>query len=154
MKKTNKKIFGGLLVAMFIATIGAVIANAQPGFFSEITEEQKAELWEMRESLIEDGASCQETRDAMREQLESYGVELPTRDEMLAKKIEFTQQRLDILERKHELRDEGFEWEEIREIIEEEFDLEFPDDAGCGKGFRRGFRQGYRRCLCNSGSEE
>ena len=49
MRKTSKKIFGGLMVVMLIATIGAVIASAHPSFLSELTDEQKKylESWEL-----------------------------------------------------------------------------------------------------------
>jgi 5-bromo-4-chloroindolyl phosphate hydrolysis protein len=133
MKKTSKKIFGGILVVMIIATIGAVVASAHPEFFSELTDEQKTDLKELRETLIEEGATCEEIREAMREQLESYGIEMPTREEMLDKKIEQTEQRLEILNRIKELVNENpdITQEEIRDIISEEFELEFPEN---GKG--------------------
>ena len=120
MKNTSKKVFGGFLVVMLIATIGAVVASAHPGFFSEITEEQKADLKETRETLIEEGTTSEEIREAMREQLESYGIELPTREEMLDKQIERTEQRLEILNRIKELVNENpdITRDEIREIIQ------------------------------------
>jgi hypothetical protein len=154
MKKTSKKIFGGLMVGMLIAIIGAVIASAQPGFFSELTDEQKEELQEMRDALLEDGATCEELREATRDQLESYGIDIPTRDEMLEKQIEHTQKKLEILERQQELREEGYEWDEIKEIIQEEFELDFPEGQGCNKAFRRGFRNGYHKGLWDCESEE
>jgi hypothetical protein len=145
MKKTSKKILGGLMVGMLVATIGAVIASAQP-FFSDLTDEQKAELKETRDALMEEGATCQEIKDAMHEQLESYGIEFPTREEILDKRIEQTEQRLEILKRTRELIENNSDItrEEIREIIEEEFDLEYP--YGEGMMHRRGFRRGSCGC--------
>lgn len=132
------------MVFMLIATIGAVAASAHSGFFSELTDEQKTELKDLRETLKEEGATCTEIRASMHEQLESYGIELPTREEMIDQKIEHTQQRLDILYRTKELIEENPEitQEEIREIIQEEFDLELPNGEGPGMKQRHGFKRG------------
>jgi hypothetical protein len=143
MKKASKKIFGGLLVVMLVASIGAVIASAQQGFFSELTDEQKEELKETINSLKEEGATCAEVRATIREQLESYGVEIPTREEMLDKQIERTEQRLEILNRIKELVNENpdITQDEIRDIISEEFELEIPNGDGQGIMHKRGFRR-------------
>ena len=109
MKKAHKKILGGLIVVTLLATIGAVVVSASPGFLSDLTDEQKEELRALRQELRDEGATCEEIREAMHEQLESYGIDLPTQDEMLDKQINQTRQRLEILERKKELREEGFE---------------------------------------------
>ena len=90
MKKTNrKKLVGGLLVAMVIATIGAVLVSAQEndctifwgqhGLISELTDEQREDL-----------------TATMQEKMEEYGIEMPTRDEMLDRQIEQTEKRLEI----------------------------------------------------------
>jgi hypothetical protein len=146
MKKTSKKILGGILVVMLVGTIGAVVASAHPGFFSELTEEQKEELKQLKQELRDSGATWEETKEAMQEQLEEYGIEMPTREEIIDMKIEKTQQRLDILERTKELIQENPEItnEEIKEIIQSEFDLEIPDGDGFGKMHHRGFRRGPR----------
>ena len=44
--------------------------------------------------------------------------------------------------RTNELRDQGYSWEEIDDIIQEEFDLEYPTGFGHGKMFGRGFGRG------------
>ena len=161
-KTTIKKLVGGLLVVMIIATIGTVIVSAQTDestetdeqtktflghhplmngpkpFFYNLTEDQQAEIDTLRDELIEQGATCEEIRDAIMEKLDEYGV----LDEQLENEIANTEQRLNMLERKKELRSEGKSWEEIDEIIQEEFDLEFPDIEGQGMMFRRGFRNG------------
>ena len=131
------------MVAGLLATIGAVVVSAFPGFFSDLTDEQKEELRELRQELRDEGATWEEMREAMREQLEEYGVELPTREEMIDMRIEHTQQRLDILERIKELIQENPDItnEKIREIIQEEFELEMPGE-GFGMMHRRGFRRG------------
>ena len=78
---------------------------------------------------------CNQMREAMEEQLEEYGIEMPTREEMIDNRIEHTQQRLEILERTKELIQENSEItkEEIRETIQEEFDLELPNGEGRGR---------------------
>lgn len=131
------------MVAGLLATIGAVVVSASPGFFSDLTDEQKEELRELRQELRDEGATWEEMREAMREQLEEYGVELPTREEMIDMRIERTQQRLDVLERIKELIQENPDItnEEIQEIIQEEFELEMPGE-GFGMMHRHGFCRG------------
>ena len=145
MKKTSKKIFGGFLVFTLLATIGAVVVSAHPGFFSELTDEQKEELKELRQELIDEGKNCSEIRETMREQLEEYGVEFPTREEMIDDRINRTKQKLEILERTKEIIQENpdITEEEIREIIQEEFDLLMPEE-GYGMRHRGGFCRGPR----------
>ena len=130
MKKTTKRVFGGFMIAMLIATIGAVIVSANPGFFSDLTDEQKEEMKNLIESLRAEGKTRDEIHEEMRNQLEEYGVELPTREEILDKQIEYTEQKLEILNRVKELVEENPEitQEEIREIISSEFDIEIPED--------------------------
>ena len=144
MKKTSKKIVGGLMATMLIVTIGAVVASATP-FFSNLTDNQKQEIKDLREELRDAGATKEEMREAMRTQLEEYGIELPTREEIIESKIQHTQQRLEILERIKELIQENPDItnEEIREIIQEEFELEFLEEDQC-KRFRRGRCGGFR----------
>ena len=141
MNKTTKQIFGGLMVLAIIGAIGAVVVNAHP-FLSELTDEQRDELKELSEALRNEEATHEEIREAMHDRLESYGIDIPTKDEMLDKKINTTRQRLEILERKKTLREEGYEWEEIDEIIQEEFDIEYPLFEEKHQRFRRGFNRG------------
>ena len=115
MEKTRKKLIGGLMAATLIAIIGATVVSAQnedgmlwgnPDVFSELTDEQKEDL-----------------QETLKQKFEEYGVEMPTRDEILDKQIEQTELKLEILNRQKELREEGYEWEDIREIIKDEFEL-------------------------------
>jgi hypothetical protein len=137
MKKTSKKIMGSLMIATILAVIGVTVVSAQTengmfwggrGFMTELTDEQREEL-----------------QATVQQKFEEYGIEMPSRDEMLDKKIEHTKQRLEILERQKELREEGYEWEDIQEIIQDEFELEFPEEGqhmrfGRGHcGYFRGF---------------
>lgn len=137
MKKTSKKLMGCLIIATILAVIGVTVVSAQTedgmfwgrrGFMNELTDEQREDL-----------------QTTIQQKLEEYDIEMPTRDEMLDKQIERTEQRLEILNRQKELREEGYEWEEIRDIIEEEFDLELPDGEGQGMMFGHNFRCGSCR---------
>lgn len=171
MKKTNKKIIGGLITLMVIATIGAVLVSAEtnditengeniksfyfgrgrakcgePPFFSELTDEQKLEIQTLMEDLKSSDATPEEIHTAISEKLESWGIDVPTRDEQLDSAIERTGRHLELLQRQKELREEGKTWEEIQEIIQEEFDLEFPEDCGQGPKFKHGFGRMHGRC--------
>ena len=150
MKKTSKKIIGGLMAAALVATVGAIIVSASPGFLSDLTDEQRAELKDLRNTLREEGAICNETRAAIQEKLESYGIKFPTREEMLDKQINQTQQRLDILLRIKELIKENpdITQEEINEIIQEEFNLEFPNGMCEGRAFGQDFGRGFHKGSC------
>ena len=156
MKKASKKIIGGLMVVGLLATIGAVVVSASPGFFSDLTDDQKEGLRSLRQELRDEGATWEEMREAMREQLEEYGVEVPTQDEMLDMRIEQAEKRLQILKRTKELRQNNPElsWEEIRDIIQDEFDLEFPYGEYEGMKSRRGFHGRFHRGFCKSLPEE
>ena len=135
MKKTSKKLMGVLMIATILAVIGVTVVSAQSedgmfwggrGFMTQLTDEQREDI-----------------RATMQQKFEEYGVEMPTRDEMLDKQIESTEQRLEILNRQKELREEGYEWADIQEIIQDEFELEFPEEGNYmrfGRGRCRGFR--------------
>ena len=71
-------------------------------------------------TLREQNATRNEIQTAIQEKLDEFGV----LDTQLDNEIEQTQQRLTILNRQKELRDEGYSWDEINTIIQEEFDLE------------------------------
>ena len=144
-KTTRKKLFGGALIFALLASAGAVLVTAETddttdqkdwnsfgfgrpmghhqSYYSELTEEQQTEIDEIRETMMQDGAAKDEIQEAINEKLREYGLEIPTRDEMLDNEIERTTQRLEILERQKELREQGYDWDEIQEIISEEFDM-------------------------------
>jgi len=80
-------------------------------------------------------------RTAIQEKLDEFGV-LDTR---LDNEIAQTEQRLTILNRQKELRNEGYSWNDINSIIEEEFGEDatgiswgFMGGHGCGRGPHRG----------------
>jgi Spy/CpxP family protein refolding chaperone len=172
MKKTSKKIVGGILVVFILATVGVVFATAQddgtteeftlqenfldrhdmdgPGSFNnnltehgffcfDLTEEQQAEIDELRTSLQNQGANYSEIQKVINEKLDEFGVF----DQRLENEIEQTEQRLQMLNREKELREQGYSWDEIRTIIQDEFGIEYPIESenhdmmgrhGFGKG--------------------
>jgi DNA-binding transcriptional MerR regulator len=144
MKKTNKKLIGGLLMSiMLIATIETALATEQTDdtskditpqipfegshdmsglgpYASDLTDEQQAELEELTTTLIDQNATPEEIQSTILEKLDEYGV----LDIRLDNEIVRTEQRLTILNREKELRDQGYSWDEIRNVIQEEFDLQ------------------------------
>lgn len=167
--KISKKIIGGLIIISIIATIGAVIVSAdlnddnedknwlfpcegkglmieKYSCFSELTEEQREELKELKETLIEEGKTSEEIRDVVRQLIESYGIELPTREERLDNAIANTEQRLEILQYVKELITENPDLtkEEIKNLIEDEFDIDLNEFNENEMNFRHRFHR--RNC--------
>lgn len=141
----TKRLAGGLIIALVLATIGAVLTTATDtsedagdteeyklpfkgrGIISpDLTDEQQAELEELITSLSEQEATPDEIREAVNQLLDKWGI----LDERLDNAIEQTQEQLAILERADELREQGYNWDEINDIIQEEFDIDFPMDFG------------------------
>ena len=162
--KISKKIIGGLIVASILATVGAVIVSADiieneensnwPFAFackrqmnyrhqilSELTEEQREEIKELKETMDEEGKTPEEIREAVKLQLESYGIEIPTREEILDDAIANTEQRLEILNYIKDLITENPDLtrEEIRDLVEDQFDLDLPEFDENGMNFRYEF---------------
>ncbi len=174
MNKTSKKLVGGLMVVVFIATIGVIIVSAQndetncnaspqnlfpfwgrhemngigpmpfiynvtksgPFFYNfyNLTEEQQSELEDLIKSLIDQGANFSEIKNAIQQKLDEWGI----LDKQLDSEIAQTEQRLNILNREKELRDQGYSWEEINQIIQDEFGLKGPVVEGQHIMFRHG----------------
>ena len=151
MRTAHKKLIGGLLAGLLVATIGAALATGQTddatddtsnestpttpidvpfrdhcgmmGFGMcgyDLTDEQQTELEELMTSLREQNATPDEMRTAIQEKLDEFGV----LDTQLDNEIAQAEERLTILNREKELRDEGYSWDEITSILEEEFGLD------------------------------
>ncbi len=136
MKTKHKKLVGGLLIGLVIMSIGAVFATAQTDDTTPIipfekrhrlgplaynlTEEQQEEIQNLLTTLREENATRDEIQAAIQEKLDEYGV----LDNQLDNQITQTEQQLTILYRQKELRNQGYSWDEINSIIQEEFDLE------------------------------
>ncbi|NHJ85934.1 MAG: hypothetical protein FK734_10765 [Asgard group archaeon] len=163
MKNTRKKLVGGFFVALLIAVIGAVIVSAETeeitddestnkyiwdfgrrghmeisknNLFYELTDEQEEELIQLKQTMIDKGATCEEIQEAVMEKLDEWGI----LDKRLDEAIEQTELRLEILNRQKELREQGYSWEEINSLIQEEFELEgmFLEGEMFGHGFGHG----------------
>ncbi len=150
------------MVAIIIVTIGAVLVSADtdetdeektqrnpwgiwsrrsmcfnPGLlFYELTDQQEEEIMQMKETMIDEGATCEEVREAIMEKLDEWGI----LDKRLDNAIEQTELRLNMLNRQKELREQGYSWEEIQQIIQDEFEIEEPFgfDMIDSRGFHRG----------------
>jgi DNA-binding transcriptional MerR regulator len=143
MKPTQKKLIGGLLAGLLIATVGAALATGQTDnttndttpkisfegrqtmnrlgpFASQLTDEQRTELNDLMTTLREQNATPDEIRTAVQEKLDEFGVF----DTQLDNEIAQTEQRLTILNRQKELRNEGYSWNEINNITQAEFGLQ------------------------------
>ncbi len=161
MKTTHKKLIGGLLVGLLLATVGAALATGQKNnitkemtpqiplwnthgmnrfgsFAYNLTDAQQAELEDLITSLRDQNATPAEIRTAIQEKLDEFGV----LDAQLDNEIAQTQQRLTILNRQKELRNEGYNWDEIRNIIIDEFDLQNTSGIGQDMMFEHGFKCG------------
>ena len=173
MKTTRKKIIGGLIIVSLLATIGTILVSAQdedvtddenqqsstPGFwcrdsmrigsrnlFYELTDEQEEQIVQLKETMLEQGANLTAIREAIQQKLDEWGIF----DQRLDDAIEQTEQRLQILNREKELRDEGYDWEEIQDIIEEEFGVTCPIGINyeMHPGFGPGPHQRPRKGFC------
>jgi hypothetical protein len=167
MKNKSKKLVGGFIVALLIATIGAIIVSAETkdisedetsnkffwGFggvrdreiskgnlFYELTDEQEEEILQLKQTMIDENATCEEIQEAVMQKLDEWGI----LDNRLDNAIEQTELRLEILNRQKELRAQGYSWEEINDIIQDEYDLGSFTGYGPGMDFGLGFHKG--RC--------
>jgi DNA-binding transcriptional MerR regulator len=95
-------------------------------FASDLTDEQQTELEDLITTLKDQNVTPDEIQTAIREKLDEYGI----LDTQLDTEIAQTEQRLTILNRQKELRNEGYSWDEIRNIIEDEFGLENTTGVG------------------------
>jgi DNA-binding transcriptional MerR regulator len=161
MKTTNKKLVSGLLIGLFITAIGAVLVTAQTDdsteetiptipfdgrhkmegfgpFAYNLTDDQQAEIDDLIATLRQENATYEEIQSAIQEKLDEFGV----LDAQLENEIARTQQQLTILNRQKELRDQGYSWDEINSIIQDEFNLENTTYMGYGMAFDHGFGPG------------
>jgi len=143
MKMTRKKLVAGLLIGTLIATIGATFATGAIDdtttnttvlsptdtnhgmygigpFASNLTDEQQTEIWTLITSLRDENATPEEMKAAIQNKLDEFGV----LDTWLSSEITQTENKLAILNRQKELRDEGYSWADISNITQDEFDLQ------------------------------
>jgi DNA-binding transcriptional MerR regulator len=167
MKTTQKKFVGGLIVVLIVTTIGVILVNAQNSqtniddsqikpfegrkhmrgsepflsndtrvepFFYNLTEEQQTQIKELIQNLKDSGANSSEIRNAVQQKLDEFGV----LDERLNNTIEETEKRLEILNREKELREQGYSWSDINQMIQDEFGIQTPFEEGHGMMQRHG----------------
>lgn len=146
--KTQKSFFRRIAFLLFIAIFMGMSGSLQaqgpgggegPGHFRMgrlLTEEQRAELWELVNSLMDQGATREEIRDVVFEKLTSWGIEIPEdwdgfNGPGFGPFGHFgnlsDEQREAIREKVREMREQGASREEIREAVRdmlEEFGVE------------------------------
>lgn len=163
MKTTHKKLAAGLLIGTLIASIGATFAtgalddptintsvlpptNTTQGmygigpFASNLTDEQQTEIWSLITSLRDENATPEEMKVAIQNKLNEFSV----LDTWLSSEITQTEKKLAILSRQKELRDEGYSWADIRNITQDEFDLQNMTGLDLGLMNDAGFHHGPR----------
>jgi hypothetical protein len=161
MKTTHKKLVAGLLISTLIASIGATFASGALDdttttttvlpptdtnhgmygigpFASNLTDEQQTEIWNLITSLRKENATPEEMKAAIQNKLDQFGV----LDTWLSSEINQTEQKLAILSRQKELRDEGYSWADIRNITQDEFDLQNMTGLDQGLMIDIGFHHG------------
>ncbi len=186
MKNKNKILLSGLIVTVLIGTIGAALVSADDNstnipdkankFFdfehrmmppmpclNQLTEEQQTELNNLITSLQEQNATPEEIRTIVQEKLVEWCISTTSteitdedRDQHLSQQINQTEQRLDILYRVQELRNQGMSYEDIKNIVEEEFNITAPHLMDYYQGFGHGHRQWHpthQNSLTDEGSQ-
>jgi DNA-binding transcriptional MerR regulator len=92
----------------------------EPEWMSQLTDEQKAELQQLVDSLRESGATPKETREAMKAKLQEWGIELPaspeTREPPWMSKLT-DEQKVELQQLVESLRDSGATPQEIRDAV-------------------------------------
>lgn len=103
-------------------------------WMSQLTDEQKAELQQLQDSLKASGASPEETRDAIDAKLQEWGIEVPVRDGQQRPERPWTsqltnEQKVELQQLVESLRDSGATPQEIRDAVNaklQEWGIELP----------------------------
>jgi hypothetical protein len=176
MKKSSKKLIGGLMIGMLLATIGVALAREHTNdttgtfterpqfkggrcmggplpFFYNLTDEQQTEIDALRQQLMKQNATATEIRTAIQAKLDEFGVF----DKQLDSEIQQTEQQLQILNREKELRNLGYGWDTIQQTIHDEFNVTTPigaDYGHFGHGFGRGSYNGPYDFIPDNASDQ
>lgn len=110
-------------------------------FDYNLTTDQQKELQQLMTTLRDQNATPQEMQSAIQQKLEEFGVF----DTQLDNQIAQIEQRLTILNREKELRNQGYNWTEVRNMIQNEFDLQNSTNGDLGMMQGQGFRRGPGR---------
>jgi len=110
-------------------------------FDYNLTTDQQTELQQLITTLRDQNATPQEMQSVIQQKLEEFGVF----DTQLDNQITQTEQRLIILNREKELRNQGYNWTEVRNMIQDEFDLQNSTNGDLGMMQGQGFGRGPGR---------
>jgi len=110
-------------------------------FGYNLTTDQQTELQQLMTTLRDQNATPQEMQSAIQQKLEEFGLF----DTQLDNQIAQTKQRLTILNREKELRNQGYNWTEVRNMIQDEFDLQNSTNGDLGMMQGQGFGRGPGR---------
>lgn len=105
------------------------------GFGYHLTTDQQTELQQIMTTLRDQNATHQEMQSAIQQKLEEFGMF----DTQLNNQIAQTEQRLTILNREKELRNQGYNWTEVWNMIQNEFDLQNSTNGDLGMKLGQGF---------------
>jgi len=94
----------------------------EPPWMSQLTDEQKAELQQLLDTLKASGASPEETRDAIDAKLQQWGIEVPVQDDQQRPETRWMsqltdEQKVELQQLVESLRESGATPEEIRNAI-------------------------------------
>ena len=106
----------------------------EPPWMSQLTDEQKAELQQLRDSLKASGANPEETRDAVDAKLQEWGIEVPVQDGQQRPEPPWMsqltdEQKVELQQLVESLRDSGATPQEIRDAVNaklQEWSIELP----------------------------
>ena len=100
-------------------------------FSANLTDAQQAELKDLITTLRGQNATPKEIQAAVQQKLDEFGIF----DRQLSDEINRTELRLQILNREKELRTEGYNWENITTIIQQEYNVTINGRNGYQMGF-------------------
>jgi Spy/CpxP family protein refolding chaperone len=113
---------------------------------ADLTDEQKAAVKETAEALKADGATREDIRAAITDQLTGFGIEVPTQEEIEAQRTEHQAQRQEVRIIVDGLKEEGATRDEIKAAVDQyrtDNGIEAPVGGNRGGKRGRGIRGGH-----------
>jgi alkylhydroperoxidase/carboxymuconolactone decarboxylase family protein YurZ len=110
---------------------------------ADLSDEQKAAVKETAEALKADGATREDIRAAITDQLTGFGIEVPTQEEIEAQRTEHQAQRQEVRVIVDGLKEEGATRDEIKAAVDQyrtDNGIEAP--VGGNRGGKRGGKRG------------
>lgn len=156
--KTKKHFYLGILILVgfiFLMAVGTIQAQRpgngrhhhRPFFLEQLTEEQRVELQNLRQSMKDQGADRKEIHDAVMAKLEEWGIEVPEHPHIVERlKDQLTEDQINELESMiDEMRSQNADRREICQAVHaklEEWGIELPERGGMhGHNHRNLFEQ-------------